>query len=150
MLKSNLPVHQNPLYAPMLLSALPKKRSTLTQSEHDRAIEEIASIYHNEGKYVLADHINWLNRGKPDKVGNIIPDIAVYDSSGITLYEVETVDSLLLEHSIYQYRFLNRNPHKAFVVLALPVNIHPIELNKLINGFNNLHLQNLVLKTISI
>lgn len=150
MLKSNLPVRQNPLYAPMLLSALPKKRSILAQSEHDRAIEKIATINHNANKYVLADHINWMDRGKPEKIGNIIPDIAVYDSSGITLYEVETVNSLFEAHSISQYRVLNRSPHNALVVLAVPIQINPLQLNKLVNNFNRLNLQNLTLATINV
>ncbi|ETT49363.1 hypothetical protein BSK66_26815 [Paenibacillus odorifer] len=150
MLKSNLPVNQNPLYAPLLLSSIPKRRSLHAQSEHDRAIEKIASSEHNVGKYVLADHINWLNRGKPDKIGNIIPDIAVYDSSGITLYEVETIDSLFEAHSISQYRVLNRSPYKALVVLAVPIQINPLQLNKLVSNFNRLNLQNLTLATINI
>ncbi|WP_405168498.1 hypothetical protein [Paenibacillus sp. FSL H3-0286] len=150
MLNSNLPVRQNPLYAPMLLSALPKKRSIISQSEHDRAIEKIAAINHNADKYVLAAHINWMNRGNPEKIGHVVPDIEVHDSSGKTFIEVETLDSLLQDHSISQYRVLNRCPHKAIVVLAIPIRHDKNRLNRLLNGFINLGFSNIEFKTIEV
>ncbi|MGF9714979.1 hypothetical protein [Paenibacillus naphthalenovorans] len=151
MLRSNLPVKQNPLFKPLLLPSV-YRRKPQEQSAHDKAIEEIALYYHNQGKYVRADHINWLH-GKPEKTGFHIPDVTVYDYTGISIFEVETLDSALTPHSISQIRsFCNEG--KTTLLLVLPkVTIYnqryvESEVNEIFSRFNKLRLNNLIIKTL--
>ncbi|WP_431089935.1 hypothetical protein [Paenibacillus sp. 8b26] len=142
MIKSNRSVTSNPLFFPPSLTAL-RRRNPLSQSEHDRLVREIALYYHNLGKYVLADHINWIH-GRPKAISNIVPDIEVYDSEGVSYIEVETLDSLLLDHSKSQYRVMNRFKNSK-VFLQLPKNYDPRRKEKAINDFYKLKLSNIKL-----
>lgn len=91
-----------------------------------------------------------MNRGNPEKIGFVVPDLEIHDSSGKTFIEVETIYSLLQAHSISQFRVLNKIPHKAIIVLAIPSYIKQDKIDLLAIGFKNLGFTNLELKTISV
>ncbi|MBE1444321.1 hypothetical protein [Paenibacillus sp. OAS669] len=139
-LNSNRSTELNPLFRPPLLTTL-RRRTPTAQSEHDSVVKEIALLNHNNGKYVLADHIQWVH-GKPNKIGDIIPDIAIYDNTGITHVEVETMDSLMLGHSISQYQKMNRVKN-SIVVLVVPTQYDKNRLYKLVHDFENLYFSNI-------
>ena len=141
MMKSNRSVTSNPLFFPPSLTAL-RRRNPLFQSEHDSLVREIALYYHNLGKYILADHINWIH-GSPKAISNIIPDIEVHDSQGISYIEVETMDSLLLNHSRSQYRVMNRFKNSKIIVQS--TNHDPLLVQKARNDFYKLNLPNVEL-----
>lgn len=64
------------------------KRTTENRLLHDEMIKVLAQGLLNQGYYVQADHILWIN-GTPMDYGGFVPDIVATNNSSRLIIEVE-------------------------------------------------------------
>lgn len=79
-------------------------RTTQSQSNHDWMVAELAKALTNRGhQNIRADHINHPN-GRPQQLGDHIPDVTAYhnQTGSLIIGEVETSDSIDTDHTYSQ------------------------------------------------